>query len=707
MRTVVVLLFAACLALQAQTPDPKFADYLASERARLPKVGELLYDCSKLSGYSLSGGTAALKKVNVDDATLPFTQAYQIQVRGVGANSWEPQFQSPKNNIAVRKGDMLFWVVWARAVSVPADVENGKAFFYAQLAESPWTGIASHNLAATKTWQKFYIYGQAPNDFPVGKMEFTIHLGYFPQTLEIGGIIALNLGSGVKAEDLPKNSITYDGREPDAPWRLEAEERIERLRKGELKVTVKNSNGLPVKNALVKVEMIRHAFLFGSFMDGPLFENTTNGRRYREEIFKLFNAATTPFYMGDGSWGWYSSEQVRQDYRLRAEWLVDNGFHTKGHVLIWPGRQWMTPYFRSLLNQPEQLRQALVEHLETVVPVGRGAGVVQWDVMNEPYTNHDVMDVLGDGVIVEWYNKVHELHPEARLILNETGVIISGGDEHVQNNLARIVELLQAAGAPLHGLGFQGHFGADLTSPQRLLKILDRFAAYGLPIQITEFDIDIDDEEAQADYTRDFLTLIFSHPAVDKFVMWGFWEPIHWRPRGAMIRSNWSYKPNYYAYNELVNQRWRTRAEGHTDADGMFVTRGFLGDYHIVVELGGGLVGEAEAVLTKEGAVVTVEAATTETGVSFINHTGEFSFDLYPNPVNAEVTLCWHSEKEGRVSAELFDLLGRSVRRLMDEHRPAGEQRLNIRGDDLAGGVYLCRLVTPDGSAVKRWVILK
>ncbi|MDZ7370721.1 MAG: endo-1,4-beta-xylanase, partial [candidate division KSB1 bacterium] len=616
----------------AQAPDPKFADYLATERDKLPVAGELLYDCSRLTGYSLGGGTAALRRVTAA-ADLPFTQAYQIDVKRVGANSWEPQFVSPKNAVAVRQGDMLFWVLWVRSLSVPPEYETGKAFFYAQLAESPWTGIASHDLAPIGEWEKIYIYGQSPQDFPIGKMEFTIHLGFYPQVLEIGGIIALNLGRNIDPAKLPKNRITYAGREANAPWRAEAEARIEQLRKGNLRIVVKNQAGLPIKNARVKVEMQRHAFRFGSFMDGPLFESSRNGQKYREEVFKLFNAATTPFYMGDGTWGWYASEQVRQDYRRRAEWLVDNGFRTKGHVLIWPGWTWMTPYFRSLANNAAGLRQALLEHLETVVPVGREAGVEEWDVVNEPYTNHDVMDLLGDEVLVEWYQKVHELHPEARLILNETGVLISGGDIKVQDNLARIVELLLSRGAPLHGLGFQGHFGAVLTTPRRLKEILDRFAAYGLPIQITEFDIDIDDEEAQADYTRDFLTLIFSHPGVNKFVMWGFWEPIQWRPRGAMIRKDWSYKPNYHAYVDLVLNRWWTRTEGTTDAEGVYEIRGFLGSYRIAAEFEGA-VKEIAADLEKPQNEVAIELPTDATGIRSRNE-AEFDFRLFPNPTNS------------------------------------------------------------------------
>lgn len=77
---------------------------------------------------------------------------------------------------------------------------------------------------------------------------------------------------------------------------------------------------------------------------------------------------------------------------------------------------------------------------------------------------------------------------------------------------------------PLKVIAFQGHYQDQLTDPERLLKILDRFARYKVPLQVTEFDVAIDDEQLQADYLRDFLLACFSHPSVELIQQWGFWE---------------------------------------------------------------------------------------------------------------------------------------------------------------------------------------
>ena len=123
-----------------------------------------------------------------------------------------------------------------------------------------------------------------------------------------------------------------------------------------------------------------------------------------------------------------------------------------------------------------------------------------------------------------------------------------------------------AAGAPIDGIGLQSHFDSNLTPPSRVLELLDQFAAFGKDLQVTEFDVAVADEQVQADYTRDFLTVCFSHPAMKGFMIWGFWEGAHWRPSAAMLRRDWSTKPNYDAWNDLIYRQWWTDMRGVTAA---------------------------------------------------------------------------------------------------------------------------------------------
>src|SRR5256885_15536850 len=132
----------------------------------------------------------------------------------------------------------------------------------------------------------------------------------------------------------------------------------------------------------------------------------------------------------------------------------------------------------------------------------------------------------------------------------------------------------------------QAHFGQNVQPPQQLLSIYDRFARLGLPIRITELDIDTSDEKLQADYLRDFLTASFSHPNVNGIMIWGFWEGAHWRPNAAMYREDWSPRPIAGVWKDLIFKQWWTDQHTSTNREGVVEVPGFLGDYEIAATIG-------------------------------------------------------------------------------------------------------------------------
>lgn len=190
--------------------------------------------------------------------------------------------------------------------------------------------------------------------------------------------------------------------------------------------------------------------------------------------------------------------------------------------------------------------------------------------------------------MAEWFRLARAADPSAKLYINDYGILSNGGNDlpH-RNGYISIIEYLDSLGAPVDGIGLQSHFRGNFTAPERVLEILDRFAEFNKEILITEFDVEISDEQIQADYTRDFLTAVFSHPAVRGFYMWGFWEGRHWRPLAAMYRLDWTPKPNALVWDDLVFDQWWTDAEGAAGADGVFRARGFLGEYDVEVTRNG------------------------------------------------------------------------------------------------------------------------
>jgi hypothetical protein len=100
---------------------------------------------------------------------------------------------------------------------------------------------------------------------------------------------------------------------------------------------------------------------------------------------------------------------------------------------------------------------------------------------------------------------------------------------------------------------------------------------------VTEFDIELDDEQRKARFLEEFYRTCFAHPAVEGILMWGFWEGAHWRPKAALWRRDFSPTPAARAYRELVFDEWWTRWEGTADERGECRVPAFFGRHRVEV----------------------------------------------------------------------------------------------------------------------------
>ncbi len=333
-------------------------------------------------------------------------------------------------------------------------------------------------------------------------------------------------------------------------------------------------------------------------MSAPLlFEKGPDAEKYREVIAQNFNKVVIENHLK-----WVEWEHDRDTGPRAVTWLREHGIAVRGHCLVWPARKDLPPGIADLYGKPDALRKAVNDHIADELGVLRGQ-CVEWDVMNEPFSNHEIQNILagfdpkgprigaeaGAEFIAGWFNAARAAEPHAKLDINDYSILSTGGTDFAhQDYYERTIRSLLDRGAPVQGIGMQSHFGAELTPIPLLLEILDRFAKLGLPIQSTEHDIDTWDEQLAADYTRDFMTAFFSHPATIGILTWGFWEKAHWIPSAAYYRADWTLRPAGAVWRDLVFKQWWTNADGITDARGAFKTRGFLGDYEITVEVGRG-----------------------------------------------------------------------------------------------------------------------
>lgn len=410
----------------------------------------------------------------------------------------------------------------------------------------------------------------------------------------------------------------YPGHDPNAPWRAVAAARIDAIRKADLAVHVKDATGQPLAGAAVDVAMKKHEFGFGSAVTGlQLRDNNPAYATYKRKVEQLFNIVTIENDLKWPAWnGEWGSNFTPAGAHAAVDWLAARNIAVRGHNVIWPGYNNLPAPVKAILNgapldaaEQQALRNQINNHIDDMV--GQFAGdLAAWDVVNEAWDNHDVMDNLAEGnaAMIDWFQRVRASDPSAVLYLNDYNILSTGGATNTpkQRFYYDTLKSLQDHGAPIGGVGFQGHFGADtLAGPEQLWAILDRFGELGLDMQVTEFTVDVDDEQLQADYTRDFLTAMFAHEGVDDVISWGFWENAIYDPNLAMFRSDWSIKPNGQAFFDLVFDQWWTNEQLTTANGGDADLRGFKGNYEITVALDGKTV-VVPATLTDGGLVVDV-----------------------------------------------------------------------------------------------------
>jgi predicted esterase len=77
----------------------------------------------------------------------------------------------------------------------------------------------------------------------------------------------------------------------------------------------------------------------------------------------------------------------------------------------------------------------------------------------------------------------------------------------------------------------------------------------------------------------------------------------------------------------------------------------------------------------------------------------------YPNPFNPSTVIEYDLPKNTHIRLLLFDVLGRQVRTLVDEEKPAGIYRVKFDATDLPSGVYLYRLQADGFTQTKKLIL--
>lgn len=256
----------------------------------------------------------------------------------------------------------------------------------------------------------------------------------------------------------------------------------------------------------------------------------------------LFNQVTTE---NCGKWGLVEPKRGERKWTPVDAMLAlaeKHGMQTKYHCLVWGMQQ---PKWTETADDMKAAVDGFIADY-----FARYAGKVHMlDVLNEPISQpakyREQLGGAGDSgwdwVVWVFSRARHHARAnncKAKLILNEWGLL---ANDAKLKRFCEIVALLQKDGL-IDAIGAQGHFleGAGFS---HVRTRLDRLAEAGLPIYISEFDIDIADDKEHAERFSNLFRVFWEHPAVKGVTVWGHREGRIWRKNAFLVRKDGSERP--------------------------------------------------------------------------------------------------------------------------------------------------------------------
>jgi endo-1,4-beta-xylanase len=266
-----------------------------------------------------------------------------------------------------------------------------------------------------------------------------------------------------------------------------------------------------------------------------------------------FNSITAENAMKWGSLAPTVGSYDFEDADAIADCAASAGVRLRGHTLLWRSQlpADLEDTVEAATDPAAKLRELIDEHLSTVVPRYRDV-VAVWDVVNEPL--HPLTGdldpnifgrTLGETYIDEAFRRVHELDPDAQLVLNEFFLFYGLGTPFAgkARGFIDLVERLLDRGAPVHGVGVQAHFYGfrgliPLPTREEFEGFLRTLADLGVFVELTELDVSInyfrgdpDPFARQAEFYGEVVEACMAVPRCTAVTTWGIDDSRTWLDR--------------------------------------------------------------------------------------------------------------------------------------------------------------------------------
>jgi len=259
----------------------------------------------------------------------------------------------------------------------------------------------------------------------------------------------------------------------------------------------------------------------------------------------MFNQ-TTP--ENAGKWG--SAEPTRGNFNWTTldamySWAETNNALVKQHTFVWGQQEpgWIGNYTNA------DTVKAIVRNWITTYLKRYGSKIDMIDVVNEAlHAPASYRGYLGGNGATGWdwviwvfqtaRDSANKYAPRVQLLINDYSII---GDNTATTSYLTLINLLKDRGL-IDGIGEQAHF-YEGTDTAVMHANLNRLAATGLPVFISELDVDNADDQGQLTSYKRLFPLFWDHPSVRGITLWGYQQGRIWRTNGYLLRLDGSERP--------------------------------------------------------------------------------------------------------------------------------------------------------------------
>jgi endo-1,4-beta-xylanase len=288
------------------------------------------------------------------------------------------------------------------------------------------------------------------------------------------------------------------------------------------------------------------------------------------------------------------------------------------------------------------------------------------DVVNEPLLGHNPATyraALGGAGSTGWdwviwaFQKARQYIPHTKLLLNDYGII---NDNSATTSYLQIINLLKDRGL-IDGIGVQGHrFELESADTNVIKSNLDRLAATGLPVYISEFDLGnlgnagTPDDNQQLQLYQKIFPILWRHPGVKGITMWDYLEGQTWQTTCYLVRADGTARPALLWLAQYVKAN-PTAVEK--------IASGIPSSYQLEQN--------------------------------------------FPNPFNPATTIRYSISQTSKVTLKVFDLLGKEIQTLVNTAQMPGQYQVTFDARNLTSGVYFYRLTAGSSVETKKLVLMK